>query len=685
MWQEVQAGRDVAVVTPTASGKTLCYNLPVLDAILKQGDSRALYIFPTKALANDQLDELHGLITAMGADIKTYTYDGDTPTAARTAIRSAGHIVVTNPDMLHSGILPNHTKWNKLFGNLKYIVIDELHTYRGIFGSAFANVLKRLLRVCAFYGSHPQFIVCSATIHNPGELAEKLIGRPVAVIDENGAGRAARTLILYNPPVINAELNIRQGAITAATRISSLLLSQGVKTISFARSRQSMELMLTYLQAKLPAGAVAGYRGGYLPNERRSIENALRDGKLRGVVSTNALELGIDIGELEACVMAGYPGSLSSMWQQVGRSGRRSGHSLAVLVAGTGPLDQYLMTHPDYLISSPAENGRINPDNYYIALAHLECAAFELPFREEQTNSNEEALLRVLTEQGSLRHIQGRFFWMGEKFPAHEISLRSGDVDNFVIIDTTPPRRVIGYMDRVGAMTMLHDEAIYYHMGQQYHVDKLDFAEKKAYVTPVDVDYYTDANLAVNLDVLRLNEERGLGCGRLAQVDVTVNALATIFKKIKLETHENIGFGRINLPQYEMQTSAFMLSVPRNGELPNSVWETGLLGLSYVLQQLAPLYLLCDQHDLGVMCQTQAPFTGEPTIYIYDAFPGGTGLAQKLYQVAPELLAQARDQIASCGCAHGCPSCVGAEAGLDQNAKAVALALCDHILTNVVA
>ena len=411
--KSVLAGQDVVVVTPTASGKTMCYNLPVLSAILKDEDARALYLFPTKALSADQVSELYELIEMMGVDIKSYTYDGDTPGAARKAVRQAGHIVVTNPDMLHSGILPHHTKWVKLFENLRYIVIDEIHTYRGVFGSNLANVLRRLIRLCEFYGSKPQFILCSATIANPQELAETLIGRPVELVDDNGAPMGARHFVFYNPPVVNRQLGIRRGVIPETRNISSMLLKNGIQTITFARSRLTVEVLTKYLKDLVRdpignAGRVRGYRGGYLPTERREIEKGLRAGSIDAVVSTNALELGIDIGALDACVLCGYPGTIASAWQQAGRAGRRKGTSIVFYVASSSAIDQYIVSHPDYFLRQSPENALLNPDNLYIMLSHFKCAAFELPFEDGDAFGNAPGtpeMLEYLTEASIVRHV----------------------------------------------------------------------------------------------------------------------------------------------------------------------------------------------------------------------------------------------------------------------------------------
>ncbi len=672
----VTAGKHVAVVTPTASGKTLCYNLPVLAGMLERPQSRALYLFPTKALSQDQLAELHGLIDAAGADIKTHTYDGDTPAAARRAIRNAGHLVVTNPDMLHTGILPHHTKWVRLFENLRYVVIDEMHQYRGVFGSHVANVLRRLKRVAAFYGSRPQFILSSATIANPGELAARLTGEEVEVVDRNGAPSGTKHFVLYNPPVVNAGLGIRRSYLLEARDLAGRLLAGNIPTIVFARSRLATEVLLSYMREVRPAepgrrSRVMGYRGGYLPHERREIERGLRNGEILGVVATNALELGVDIGQLDACVMAGYPGSIASSWQQAGRAGRRSGESLAVLVADSSPLNQFMVSHPEYFFGRSPEHALVNPDNPLIAVNHLKCAAFELPFDDGEDFSGgaaeTAAHLEYLAGQRIIHKAGQRWYWMNDAFPAEAISLRSAATDNFVIIDTTEPKaRVIGELDRFAVPTLVHEDAIYLHGATQYHVDRLDWDEQKAYVRRVNVDYYTDAELAVKLTVLdQMAEEPSVEGSRAAAGlgEVEVRAMATIFKKIKFGTHENIGWGQIHLPEQEMHTSAWWLSFPPGMDgLPDSDIQGGLVGAAAILHHIAALHLLSDIRDLHTAVEVKSPHTGRPTIFIYDSYPGGIGLAERAFQLRRELLAAALSMVRGCPCEAGCPSCVGPQA-----------------------
>ncbi|RMF60681.1 MAG: DEAD/DEAH box helicase [Calditrichaeota bacterium] len=690
-------GKNVAVVTPTASGKTLCYNLPVLNTVLEDAEARALYLFPTKALSQDQVAELHDLVTTMSGnlsfDIKTYTFDGDTPAAARKAIRSSGHIVVTNPDMLHQGILPHHTKWVKLFENLRFVVIDELHNYRGVFGSHLANLLRRLRRICDFYGSQPQFICCSATIANPKELAEQLVQQPVELVDRNGAPRGEKHFILYNPPVVNRELGIRRSYIKEARAIARRFLLNGVQTIVFARSRLRVEILVTYLKklmrkAKKSPALIRGYRGGYLPTERRAIERGLRSGEILGVVSTNALELGIDIGQLQAAVMAGYPGTIASAWQQAGRAGRRSETSVAVLVASSAPMDQYVVTHPAYFLEKAPESGVVDANNLVILMDHLKCAAFELPFGENEKFGVETTrqILEYLAENRVLHYVppgpnetEGKFHWMTDAYPAEAVSLRSATPDNVVIIDTTNEERVIGEVNLLDAPILLHDDAIYIHEGTQFHVDKLDWERQKAYVRRVEVDYYTDAHTDTSLRVLDVIEEQEIPDGKKGYGEVNANWQTTKYKKLKFESHENIGFGKVELPELEMHTTAYWWELsPEAAEkldLSKANLGDGLKAAANALGTVAAVHLMCDPRDLRAVPMVRAPVTQRPTIYIYDNHPGGVGFSLKLFHLHDDLKRAARELIEGCGCEEGCPSCVGPVLEVGEKGKESALAL----------
>jgi DEAD/DEAH box helicase domain-containing protein len=573
--------------------------------------------------------------------------------------------------MLHSAILPHHTKWVSLFENLKYIVIDELHIYRGIFGSHVANVIRRLKRICQFYGSNPQFICTSATIANPKELAETLTGTEMELISKNGAPSSKKHFIFYNPPIVNKPLNIRKSATLEVRRLAGHFLKNKIQTIVFARSRVRVEIILTYLQEliknELKQKSIRGYRGGYLPKQRREIEQGLRNGDVLGVVSTNALELGVDIGRLQVCIMTGYPGTIASAWQQAGRAGRRQGEAVIIMVASSSPLDQYIIQNPDYFFEQNPETAIINPENLVVLVDHLKCAAFELPFKNGDTFDGLELedILQFLAEERVLYYNDNTYHWMNDSFPAHNISLRSASQENVIIIDQSDIAsvKVIGEMDRFSAMTLLHDEAIYLHQGVQFQVEKLDWEEKKAFVREVDVDYFTDANLAVQLkvleeDMLLEKESAEYGFG-----DVTVQAMATIFKKIKFDTHENIGSGPIHLPEEELHTNAAWMSLQsiNNEEMSEKRLEESLIGVAHVLQHVAPLKVMCDPSDLHVVAQIKAIHNNKPTIFLYDRYPGGVGLAKKIYETMNSVLLEAIKLLSTCPCHNGCPSCIGTE------------------------
>jgi DEAD/DEAH box helicase domain-containing protein len=761
--EAVHAGKNVVIVTPTASGKTLCYNLPVLDAILANDDTRALYLFPTKALAQDQLAELHDLNgrletgfegagerqpggwRSQGArSIGVFTYDGDTPTDARKAIREKSHIVLTNPDMLHTGILPHHTRWTRLFENLRYIVVDELHTYRGVFGSHLCNVLRRLQRIARFYGSKPQFICCSATIANPGELASRLIEDSVEVLAANGAPAAEKTFVFYNPPVVNRALGIRRSYINEGSRVAQEFLKHDLQTMVFANSRLHTELILTYLQQanrQQPGKpeTIRGYRGGYLPNERREVERGLREGRVRGVVTTSAMELGIDVGSLDTVVMTGYPGTIAATWQRAGRAGRRSGSSCAVLVASSAPLDQFIIRHPDYFFGNTPEHAFIQPDNLEILINHLKCAAFELPIGPEEKfgEVNVRDLCARLAEAGYLHLAGENYHWTHEAYPADTVSLRSVTSDNFVIIDITGAPQVIGEVDFPSALTTVHEKAIYLHGGQQYHVEHLDFKERKAYVKQVNVDYYTDAIRYTQVRVLEIAEtargdesqegrasltptmNRGehspFGsaqgrqewlCHARSHGDVLVRSQVVGFKKIKFFTNENIGAGQLELPENEMHTRSYWITLERAllESLPYTISErqSGMFGVLYALASVATLLLMCDGRDLGTAIGERPPAPGmesdeltpmrmeeavgaqakeffEPNLYLFDAYPGGIGFSEPLFRAHELLVRKTRELIQACPCDAGCPSCVGPAGDLAPKAKEAALAILDRL------
>jgi DEAD/DEAH box helicase domain-containing protein len=721
VWELVERGRHVVVVTPTASGKTLCYNLPALQALLAQPEARILYLFPTKALAQDQLADLEALARAL-PEMRMFTYDGDTPQDARRAVRARANLVLTNPDMLHSGILPHHTKWATLFQNLRYVVIDELHAYRGVFGSHLANVLRRLKRICAHYGSAPQFIMASATIANPGELASRVTGEAVEEITESGAPTGEKTFVCYNPPVVNPELGIRAPYLGEAAKLAIRLLRAEVPTIVFAQSRLSTEVLLTSIKqgvadrATGDSGIVRGYRGGYLPNRRRAVEKELRSGEALGVVSTNALELGVDIGHLDAAVLAGYPGTIASLWQQAGRAGRRTGASAAILVATSAPLDQFMVTHPDYLFGTPPEHARINPDNPFILVNHLKCAAFELPLGEDEAFGGLDVRreLAALEDEGLLHRAGPRYHWASETYPADHVSLRTVTTDNFVVIDTTfrdakqtKKRSIIAEVDWSSAFATIYPKAIYLVESEPYEVQELHFREdeeKVAYVKKVNLDYFTDAISAKGVWILRRLEGRQHAGFLAEQGEVLVAEKVVGFKKIKLGTMENVGSGEVDLPQQEKQTTSAWITVPPAtlDGVSRSREELidGLRAVTYLLHHLAPIFLLCDIRDLGswlgdtTPAETGAVATREsakqrlmqaerfnPTVYLYDAHAGGIGLAERVFEILPDLLRRGLDTLQACACAFGCPSCVGPVNEVGRRAKTTAARLLTALTT----
>jgi DEAD/DEAH box helicase domain-containing protein len=748
-------GKNIVVVTPTASGKTLCYNLPILNTLVENPEARALYLFPTKALSQDQLVELNRWTEKLGEEVRTFTYDGDTPQDARKAIRARGNLVITNPDMLHTGILPHHTRWERLFENLRYVVIDELHYYRGVFGSHLANVMRRLKRVARFYGSTPQFICTSATIANPAELARQILEEDVTLVEENGAPSSDKYLLFYNPPVVNPQLGIRRSYLNETRRVAGTFVGRGLQTIVFANSRLATEILVTYLKEDFPEAPpgremVRGYRGGYLPLERREIERHLREGRLLGVVATNALELGIDIGSLDVAVLAGYPGTIASTWQRVGRAGRREGAAAAVLVASSAPLDQFMVQNPEYFFGRSPEHGYVNPDNLQILLNHLKCAAFELPLREEEKfgELDLKLLCQHLEEVGFLHHSSDGWHWVSESYPADAISLRSVSSDNFVIVDTTQEPRVIGEVDFTSALSSVHEKAIYIQDGTQYHVERLDYDDRKAYVHRVDSEYYTDAISYTKIKILETfdsaamvsgEEQRGKGenaeKGKREQPispftrlpvspskhhgEVQVNTQVVGFKKIKFHTNENVGAGQLALPEQEMHTTAYWLTLPCEmlQALPYNSTERqdGVNGLGNALRAMATLLVMCDARDLGVAIgenenqkgesrkqkaedESFSPESGpgflgprttnyepravfEPNIYLYDKYPGGVGFSEPLYRMSDRLLGNTLRLIAVCSCPAGCPSCVGPAGEVGPKGKEVALALL-HTVTS---
>jgi DEAD/DEAH box helicase domain-containing protein len=828
------AGKHVAVVTPTASGKTLCYNLPVLHSLFSDKAATALYLFPTKALAHDQLEEIAEWQVAIGAGeagstgqgpatrLQVNTYDGDTPAAQRTRIRQESRIIITNPDMLHVGILPYHAAWAEFFAGLRYVVIDEMHSYRGVFGSHVANVLRRLQRIAAFYGSHPQFILTSATIANPRQLAQQLIEAPVELVDENGAPRGEKHVILYNPPLYDPARGLRRSSVLESQDLAVRLLLGGAQTIIFGRSRLTVEVLLTYIRERLarvprkrpgensppdlplsptPALhlAIRGYRGGYLPEERRSIEAGLRSGAVRAVVTTNALELGIDIGQLEAALICGYPGTIASTWQQMGRAGRTADASLSILVVTAGALDQYIASHPAYLLERSPEHAFVNPDNLMLLVDHLRCAVFELPFHTGETFGHSafvEDVLALLVEQGDVNRYGDRYLWQGEGYPARQIGLRSTGGDSVVIQRQVGEgsAQIVGEIDVASAPLLVHAGAVYLHEGQSYLVDSLDLEARLALVTPTAVDFYTEANTESQIQVLAVHDAREATGAHVSHGDLLVTSQVTDYRRVRHYTHETLGHYPLDYPPQILETSGYWFEISAAAQerlmqadqwrdAPNDYgpnWQeqrkkarardgyrcqecgipepagsqhdvhhlkpfrtfgyipgfnenyqianrlsnlvllcrrchqrlesgvrtrSGLDGLAYALQNLAPLYLMCDRSDIGVSVSRDEEATkrrgdeaemrgcadarmgdeegavaddgsagrpssvvGQPSsaagrhsprIYVFERIAAGLGFSRVLFEQHDELLGAAGRMIRACSCRFGCPACVG--------------------------
>jgi DEAD/DEAH box helicase domain-containing protein len=675
------ARRHLVIATPTASGKSFAFHLPVLQAYFEDRDARAIYIYPTKALARDQEAGLRALMASAGFTAGAVVYDGDTPSDARRAARERAGIVLTNPDMLHTGILPHHASWARTMQHLRYVVVDELHTYRGVLGSHVANVIRRLLRVAHFHGSRPQFIGATATIGNPRTHAARLFGVPEAeleLIDESGAPRAERRFFLFNPPVVNAELGIRASYVKQAVGLASDLVRARVPTIVFGQSRNAVEVMLRYLREAvcerddIDPSRIMAYRGGYLPGERRDIERRLREGEILGVIATNALELGIDIGELEAVVCAGYPGTVASTWQRLGRAGRRGRTSIGVLVASSAPLDQYLAREPRFLLGASIEEARIDPDNVEILVQHLKCAAFELPFRRGTTfgllgEAETSDALGFLVRHHVLHEASGAFHWAADAYPANEVSLRSIGWDNVVIVDVESDRS-IAELDWRSAHTMLHVQAIYQHDGECWQVERFDYDNHKAFVRRVEPDYWTDAMTYVRISVI---EDGAVGpllgsgwTGSWGEVAIVEKVVG--YKKIKFFTHENAGYGEVHLPEMQMHTTAFWLTLPENAceqvSSGRAAAIDGLRGIGVAFETVATLALMCDARDLGTTLGDAKPSLHEafrPTLFVYEHTPGGTGLAERIWEARDLLIARTLRLIETCPCAVGCPSCVG--------------------------
>lgn len=706
-WEILARGEDLVVVTPTASGKTLCYQAPIVSMLSRESDGAALFLYPTKALAQDQCAAINLLLEAAGEDERAHVYDGDTPNELRKRVRDGSRLVLTNPDMLHSAILPHHEKWRRLFSTLRYVVIDETHMYRGVFGSHFGNVLRRLLRICAHYGVRPQLIFTSATIANPVELAARLSGRRPASVTHSGAPSGEKYFVFYNPPMVNLELQLRQSANSASRRLMESTLKQGASTIAFARSRLGVEVMTRRLRERLEdsgharlAARVEGYRAGFLPNERRRIEAALRAGDIQGVITTNALELGVDIGALDVCILAGYPGTIASTWQQAGRAGRRQQAALVVLVASDDAVDQYIVNQPQFFIESSPEYALVDPDNLRILAEHLKCAIFELPLGEGESfgdlgvETTQEVAQWLAEDSRLFTQRNGRWYWSSENYPATTVSLRDALDENFVIINTDGGREeIVGEIDFDSAHKTVYEKAIYPHGGALYEVHRLDHADRKAWIRPVNPDYFTTAIEQARVFVLDEFERTYWGETSVAWGEVRLARRFVGYKKIRLKTGENVGYGEILLPDIEKHTSAWWLEIPPSvldtAALDAVELEAALLGVQSALHTCAVVRVMCDGRDLASVIgssdgeawllqadrELEAALRGDsaadapsplvarpasPAIFLYDRYPGGTGLAEKLFGLERQVVQDALGLVERCACNDGCPACIGA-------------------------
>jgi DEAD/DEAH box helicase domain-containing protein len=683
--RHARAGEHVVVVTGTASGKTLCYNVPVLESILADPGSCALYLYPTKALAQDQLRTLTRYLDAdPSLPLVTGTYDGDTPPNARRKLKNEANVLLTNPDMLHSGILPNHGTWARFLAKLKYVVVDEVHSYRGTFGSNVAHVLGRLNRICEHYGASPTFVCSSATIRNPRELAERLTGRTMAVVDDDGSPRGPKAFVIWNPPFFGDDRVERKSANVEAARILSELVAQDHQAIAFVRARVVSEIVARYAQefasriSPSRAKLIKSYRGGYLPEERRQIERALFAGELRGVVSTNALELGIDIGSMEAALLVGYPGSIASTWQQAGRAGRGADPSLVVLLPYDSPIDQYMAKHPDYFFGRSPENAVIDPLNAHIVLNHVRAAAFELPIRKEDWQEFGDycgPILKLLEDDRQVRQQGGQFFWSGPNYPSADVSLRNiGDDVYTIIIGTSAAMaadglkavpndhsRVIGTIDEAGAFQQLHPQAIYIHGSETYFVNELDIRKKIAWVQKEDTDYYTQSITETKIKIENEELHKSEHASEIHWGDLSVTSVTYMFKKIKFGSRDSLGFGALDLPPQTLDTTGmWILPHPEAYALAKTagrVPREGLLGISNVIREVIPLYAMCDTMDVGASVDSSA--ANAPGIFVHDRFPGGLGFALKAYELIDEILVACLELLDTCACGGGCPSCVG--------------------------
>jgi DEAD/DEAH box helicase domain-containing protein len=680
--EHLRAGRNVVIVTATASGKTLCYNIPVVETMLDDPMATALYLYPTKALTQDQLRGLGALETEEMADwFMAGSYDGDTPGDLRRRLRDGGNVILTNPDMLHQGILPHHARWNRFFTHLRYVVIDEVHAYRGVFGSHLANVLRRLHRICRHYGSEPQFVACSATIGNPRNHAQSITGVPMELVDNDGAPRGPRRFVLWNPrPLTTAARGSgenwrvggdRRSALSEAIDLMTSLVREGVQTIAFVRTRLASELLFKGVRDRLRpisrrlAQSVHAYRGGYLPNERREIERRLVEREILGVASTNALELGIDIGSLDACILVGYPGTVASTWQMSGRAGRGQNEALIFLVGQNTPIDQYLMTHSHYLFDKSPEEAVIDPDNPHITIGHLRCATYELPVADEEVEQFgpcSDVVLDLLEDERVVRHIDGRWYYASSAYAAAEVDLRNISGPVYTIQDQRDAERVIGTIDQISALSQLHDHAVYLHGAETYFVEELDIDQKIAHVERRELDYYTQSVQSSRIRIDETEDESGWLGAAVGFGEVTVTTEIPMFKKIKFASRDSLGWEKLDLPPQELETVAMWFSPP--AELVEEMMRRklivgeALIGIANLLVEVAPLYVMCDVQDIGTVVDSAN--LGRDALFVHDRYPGGMGFAARCMDRFDAIMRTVAQVLEECGCEDGCPSCVGA-------------------------
>lgn len=685
----VRAGQHIVVATGTASGKTLCYNIPVLESILLNYRTRALYLFPTKALANDQLRSLSTLLRPLMHRPRIGVYDGDTPDNVRVRLRQEGSIILSNPDMLHLGVMPHHELWANFLRKLRFVIVDEAHTYRGVFGSHVAVVFRRLNRLCEYYGSQPQYIACSATISNPGEHVTRLTGREARVIDRDGAPKAGRIFVLWNPPYIDQAHSARRSAYAEASALFADMARFGIRNITFTKARVTAELILKYARSALKRTdptlleRVASYRAGYLAHHRREMEEALAQGRLIGVTSTNALELGVDVGGLDATVSVGFPGSIASLWQQVGRSGRRANgrhhpESLAIMVGLDNPLDQYFMHHPEDLLDRPSEHALIDPGNLYVLQQHLACAAIERPLTPQDEQHFDNGFVQAMIELENKKVLvyqakTDQWTYMGPNYPARQVNIRSMAQKPVTLIDESESGRRLEVMDVSMAPARVHPGAIYIHRGESYRVRTLDLNTGVAKLLPAEVDYYTQAREINNVKIVEALQQQVHKRAVVYWGTVRVTQRVVAYRRVRHFTENRGQETPLDLPSNSFQTRAVWWSLPREWQwaVGRRGWNFsgGLRAIEHAMSEMLPLFAMCDRFDIGGHTSLSHPETGLSHIFIYDTHPGGVGISEQGFLLITDLWRATLSAIQDCLCAYGCPSCIYSPRGGDKNEK----------------